>query len=252
MNEYDRAKIKGIKTKVIAMLEERKLLSGNHIAVSSPSNLWADACSRFDYMLWLPEESYSKLRMHTYHFTSDNYQTYLSGDPQAFRDAVDTLKKDIPPRFVLNEPEGGIGYHYDDGCFLSRDIIRFQRVVNTLYRHGVFSTLSLPDEQQIYILEIGAGYGGLAHHLSNILGNATYVIVDLPEMLLFSASYLSLLNPHKKIYIYDSSDFSEFIGSNAAGACNFILIPNYRLNSLRNWQFQLVINDSSFQEMRHE
>jgi hypothetical protein len=89
----------------------------------------------------------------------------------------------------------------------------------------------------------------LAHHLSNILRNATYVIVDLPETLLFSASYLSLLNPDKKIYIYDRSDFSEFIGSAAARSYDFILIPNFLLHSLTDWQFELVINIISFQEM---
>jgi hypothetical protein len=42
------------------------------------------------------------------------------------------------------------------------------------------------------VLEIGAGYGGLVHRLSNIFKNMTHVIVGVPEILLFSASYVSL------------------------------------------------------------
>ena len=104
-------------------------------------------------------------------------------------------------------------------------------------------------DQRNLVLEVGGGYGGLAHHLSNILKNVTYVIVDLPETLLFSAAYISLQNPDKKIYLYDSADFSEFINGGQAGSYDFVLIPNYRLPSLNDWEFKLVINMISFQEM---
>ena len=101
--------------------------------------------------------------------------------------------------------------------------------MNTFYRHDIFSGLSSTGNlQKHYVLEIGAGYGGLAHHLLGILGNVTYFIVDLPETLLFSASYLSSLNPGKSIYIYDSNDFSEFINSNRIQSYDFILIPRTR------------------------
>ena len=173
--------------------------------------------------------------------------------PQAFkaRYGLDTLTADIPPELVLNEPEGGIGFSYDDGRFVSSDIVRLQKVVNTLYRNDVLSRLSTPnDGERKSVLEIGAGYAGLAHHLSRILGNITVVIVDLPEMLLFSGPYLTLLNPDKRIYIYDGSDFSEFIDSSEAKTYDFILVPNYRLQSLREWRFDLAINVNSFQEMR--
>ena len=252
MDEYNRSQIKDIKTKIIAMIAERQRLSGGEMN-SSPSQYWADVCSSFDYMLALPEESYSKLRIHTYHLTGDSYLHYDSHrDPQVFRTAtqLDMLTKDIPPKFVLNEPDGGIGFSYENGRFVNIDILRYQRVVNTLYRHGILSALSSNSKQQrSCVLEIGGGYGALAHHLSNVLGDVTYVIVDLPETLLFSASYLSLLNPNKKIYVYDTGDFSEFVGSGAARSYDFILIPNYRLHSLARWQFELAINTISFQEM---
>jgi putative sugar O-methyltransferase len=250
VDERSRAEIRNIKSKVIAMLEERQSLESSETSLVSPSRYWSDFCSYFDYMLGLPEEYFAKLRLHTYHLTSDNYQTYYFGDPEYFRSVsgLEMLTKDIPSTYILNEPEGGIGFHYDNGRFVSRDIVRYQRVVSTLYRHGVLRELS--SRERSYVLEIGGGYGGLAHHISNICRNATYVIIDLPETLLFSASYLSLLDQRKKIYIYERKDFPEIIQSGALQSCDFVLLPNYKLHSLTHLRFDLVVNVASLQEMR--
>lgn len=243
--------IKDVKRKVKAMLDERRAQSNGNRSIFSPSEYWADFCSFFDYMLGLSEESFAKLRLHTYHLTGDNYQAYYLGDAEHFRTAlgVDALTEGIPAKYILNEPEGGIGFRFPGGRFVSGDILRFQRAVNALFKSGVFSELENNGRRNV-VLEIGAGYGGLAHHLSAILGNATAVIVDLPETLLYSASYLSLLNPTKRIYFYEPENFEEFIHSDAVNSTDFILLPNYKLDRLRHLRFDLAVNVASFQEMR--
>lgn len=251
MNENEIALIKKIKTKIIAMLEERQAIAEINYKIESPSALWASALKYSAYVLWwLAPEAFSELRLHTYHFTGDDHLNY-DGDPQAFRikHSVDDAWKDIPQKYIVNEPSDGIGYHYPDGRFVSIDSLRCQHVIATLYRQGIISFL---EKKRGLILEIGAGYGGLLYQLSNILGKATCVIVDLPEILLFSASYLSLHNPNKKIYLYDKEDFAEFINSDNAKNYDFILIPNYRLDSLKKWKFDLILNITSMQEMRIE
>ena len=98
-NELELAKIKDIKLKVKAMIAERaRLKDGDSIAVS-PSDYWAEVCSSFDYMLDLPEEYFSKLRIHAYHITGDSYQHYDDHrDPQVYRDQddLDRMTKEIP------------------------------------------------------------------------------------------------------------------------------------------------------------
>lgn len=251
MDENAREKIRSIKSRIVSMLEERHRLENRDVNVVSPSKYWLDFCSFFDYVLWLPEESFSKLRLHTYHLTADNYQIYyFSVNEKPFRDFWKELIKGIPSKYVLYEPEGGIGYSFDNGKTVSHDILRFQHIVNTFYRHGIIYPRADNDQKRKLVLEIGAGYGGLAHHLSDILGNVTYVIVDLPETLLFSASYLSLHNPDKRIYVYSDSNFAEFVRSGDFNSYDFVLIPNYRLDELRHLQFDLAINIASLQEMR--
>jgi putative sugar O-methyltransferase len=208
-------------------------------------------------MLALPEEYYARLRLHTYHLTVDTYHSYLLSEAEKaefFRQrGLQELTRGIPSDLVLQEPPGGIGLMLQDGRFVSNDTVKFQRTVNTLYREGILDVLRPPvNASRPIVLEIGPGYGGLAHHLSNILGNTTYVLIDLPEVLLFSASYLTLLHDTKKIYVYNQADFHSFIDSSEARSYDFIFIPNYRLEALRQWKFDLVLNMYSFQEMTEE
>lgn len=222
--------IEEIKDKIKLMLSERQ---GDQVML--PSDYWADCCSAFDYMLHLPERFYRNIKIHTYHITGDSYLHYdKHRDPDQFRNDTnfDNLVSGLPHNLVINETENGIGFKYEDGRFVNIDVLRYQRVIKTLYEHNLLGK---------QVLEIGGGYGGLAHYWSNIT-NGTYFIVDLPETLLFSASYLSLLNPNKKIYLYEpgNTDFSGY---------DFVLIPNYRIDLLKDIKFDLAINTISFQEM---
>ena len=53
-----------------------------------------------------------------------------------------------------------------------------------------------------YVCEIGAGWGGFTHCLANKIDNAKFIIVDLPQTLIFSYLYLCDLYPDKKIKLY--------------------------------------------------
>lgn len=248
MDENSLETIRSIKSKIIAMLEERHRRENKDESFASPSKYWSDFCSFFDYMLGLPEESFSKLRLHTYHLTTDNYQTYyFNRDGGWLKVLWQERIKDIPPEYILYEPDGGIGYSLGNGKLISYDSFRFQENVDLFRRHGLLSSAGNGQERK-FVLEIGAGYGGLVHHLSDILENVTCIIVDLPETLIFSAPYLSLHNPDKRIYIYEESSFAERV--NDFKSFDFVLIPNYKLDELRGLRFDLVINIGSLQEMR--
>ncbi|MGQ0792553.1 MAG: putative sugar O-methyltransferase [Deltaproteobacteria bacterium] len=248
MNAKSRARISEIKSRVSSMLRERQSLQGGG-DTANPSKYWTDFCSFFDYMPSLSEESFEKLRLHTYHLTADNYQTYyFNVDLDIFAQYWRGLHAGVPPRYVLSEPEGGIGFSID-GRLVSHDILRFQSIVNTFLRRGVISSMQAAGAARGFALEIGAGYGGLAHHLSNVIGGVTYFIVDLPETLIFSAPYLFLQNPAKKVYVYGDSDFGGFIESGEFASYDFVLIPNYKLSALRNIRFDLAVNVASLQEM---
>lgn len=76
MDNRSCALVRDIRSKILDMLEERNYLDKGIEVMAAPSKYWSDTCSFFDYLLYLPEEFFSKLRLHTYHITGDNYQTY--------------------------------------------------------------------------------------------------------------------------------------------------------------------------------
>jgi SAM-dependent methyltransferase len=239
-----------IKVAITAMLRERGAIDGNGDR-EQPSAYWASFCSRFSYMLGLPDDAFEQLRIHTYHLTADTYLTYFfETDAPEFRRRRAASLIGIPRQYWLREPPGGIGF-VCDGELVSHDTQRFQHVVNTLYREGVLETLkNRPAGPRHMVLEIGGGYGGLAYHLTNLI-DAVYIIVDLPETLLFSAAYLAMLQPNKKAYIYAPDTFAAFLRQDIA-SYDFVFIPNYRVEELATKLFDLVLNVASFQEMRED
>jgi len=205
-------------------------------------------------VLTMSDAAFDKIRLHTYHLTSDTYLPYYLGDDvymEQFRRRWAALTRDTPPPLRLSEPNGGIGFQIE-GNLVSFDILRFQQVVNTLHHQGVFRRLRGLD--QALALDLGSGYGALAHHLRSVLsdqGNpSTFVLLDIPEVLTFSASYLSLYHPWESIYLYDEDDFEEVVSTQRLRSFRFVLLPAYRLDSLSHLRFDLVTNVHSLQEMR--
>jgi hypothetical protein len=188
------------------------------------------------------------VRLHTYHLTGDNYQTYYLGNRRGFLDFYGPwLATDgLPLEHVLSEPEDGIGFRLEDGRFVSADIARFQRSVATLSRTGILAELGR-SEHAPRVLEIGGGYGGLALHLSRILSGSQYFIIDLPETLIFSAIYLALQAAAKRLYLYAPG---ERLDAEALGGFDFVLLPDYRIDAISGVEFDLAINVASMQEMR--
>jgi len=239
--------LREIQRKVRAMLGEREK-SIQDGPFRRPSRYWTDFTSFFDYMGDLSPPSLAKVRLHTYHLTGDNYQTYYFGNRRGFLDFYGPwLATDgLPAEHVLSEPDDGIGFRLEDGRFVSADIARFQRSVATLSRQGILGELTgsgLPPR----VIEIGGGYGGLALHLSRILTTCRYFLVDLPETLVFSASYLVLQAPAKRLYLYDPADRLD---AETLAGFDFVLLPDYRLDALTGFEFELAINLASMQEMR--
>lgn len=240
LTEGQRHALLDIRQRIVAMLQER-----SPGTTATPSECWADGCAFFSYSLDLPPEAWTKLRLHTYHFTGDNYQTYLWNEPGPLCGAWAAQVADLPPALRLGEPAGGIGFPYEERL-ISHDIIRFQHVIATLHRQGVLDDLAR--QAHPITLEIGSGYGGLAYHLHRVLGRGTRVLLDLPETLLFAANYLALHCPAARTYVYRAADAAAALTD--PHRYDFVLLPNFRLDLLASWRFDLALNVESMQEMR--
>jgi hypothetical protein len=151
------------------------------------------------------------------------------------------LTADLPLRYLVSLPArlGEIG-HDVNGIIVNHDSFAYQEErVSLLVESGLVARLErlVAEKGEIKILEIGAGWGGLASWFKRVFPNCSYTIVDLPECLLFSSLYLALTRPDLGLgWSYEPVAFG------------FRFVPNYAADGLRE-SFDLVINTLSMSEM---
>lgn len=96
------------------------------------------------------------------------------------------------------------------------------------------------------ICEIGGGLGGQAYKiLSNSDRDLTYILLDIPEMLVISSYFLMAALPEKRFLLYgegplDSSKLDQY---------DVIIMPNFMLPLLGDETVDLFFNACSFSEM---
>jgi putative sugar O-methyltransferase len=111
-----------------------------------------------------------------------------------------------------------------------------QRIVRQVRESGLGS-------RPLRILEIGAGYGQVAHQLLQQLDIVTYAVCDLPENAFLSSFYLQCNWPGRK---------SAFIAAEADAADGDLVFTVPPLLAKLGGPWDVVINSYSFQEMTRE
>jgi hypothetical protein len=154
----------------------------------------------------------------------------------------------LAPDAIANEPPpklGEIGFMVDRHL-VNRDIVAYQERLAILMNSGVIEALR--GRSQLGILEIGAGFGGLAYRLKRLLPGAIYYICDLPESLVFSSVYLSLMTNDRTCIVYDGTDRRLLHPTRPA----FVFVPAHLFSHLKEMRIDLAINTLSFAEMAAE
>lgn len=253
-NEQDCEKIKQIKKRVLAAIDERNQLEYGDDKIKKRSVYWTNFSNRFLYLFGLDEKYFGELRHHTYHLDADRYEEYYFKEhEEQFRKEWEALVKNLPVKYRLSSPRtlGDLGYSFEN-CNVDSTTLRFQQSFLALWKLGILKKLEeLAEKRKVNIFEIGGGYGSFAYHMMSLIKNSTYFIVDIPEVLLFSASYLTLCFPEKKIYLYDKTDF-DFVLKNKFSNFDVVLLPNFIISKLTDLHFDFAVNVQSFQEMRPE
>jgi putative sugar O-methyltransferase len=233
-------------------------------SVFRPSLMWSAFGGAFEFIADLSDHSLRDIRIHTSFMTGVAWfqnigSNHFSNDDDKLSYPMirqyHELTCDIPERFWASEPSPTdttetAGIRYKDRL-VTDDLVRYQRCVANLYWTGVYRWLDGIGRRPV-IVEVGAGYGGLAHQITSCFGRpCTYVIFDLPEMLYWSAAFLIVNNPGKRIYIHHGTDASTAASlEDICAQYDFVLLPNFLYERIRELRaIALVINLMSFQEM---
>jgi putative sugar O-methyltransferase len=98
------------------------------------------------------------------------------------------------------------------------------------------------------VVELGAGFGGMAYYLLRDNANLSYLDFDLPENLALASYYLMTAFPDKKVLLFGEAEL------NAATIAEYdiILMPNFEVPKLDDGSADLVFNSYSLAEMSPE
>jgi glycosyltransferase involved in cell wall biosynthesis len=214
----------------------------------APSDYWAEELANIDYMIEASPLVVAKLRHHAFQITGIRPYDYRIQDDarrEAFEGRLHALIELGGEELVVPEHEalGGFGYQLPRGLF-NVDTIKFLEVLVAMKRGGVLETLTQAGSPPT-VLEIGAGWGGFAYQLKTLVPAARYVIVDFPELFLFSATYLRTVFPAARIAMLGQGDDEEA----AVAGADFVFVPNADAARVIDLAPDVAINMVSFQEM---
>jgi putative sugar O-methyltransferase len=158
-----------------------------------------------------------------------------------------SLARCTPDYLHLSQPKrfGEAGWIYS-GKLVNHDTCVYMERIALLHAAGLLDRLGAQSRNPL-ILEIGGGYGGLAYHLKKRAPQARYVIVDIPESLVFSAIYLGTLFPDQRNVLVTSP---EAIARDLDQP-GFTFVPNHFCHRFEasGIRVDLAINTLSMSEM---
>ena len=251
-----------VRERVLEMLEEALELAARS------SNFWEEELAGLDYMLDASPLIIRRLREHCTDITglrAFDYRSHHSDTPHRFAasqsrlwrtvdrfarklSALQQLDKDS---LLVEESQalGGFG-HVIDGRLVNIDTLKFYECLIALSNGEAIEPFRSSSGARKVVLEIGAGWGGFAYQFKTLFPNVTYVIVDLPLMLLFSGVYLKTLFPSASVYVYGDGPLLHH--ERKLEQYDFVFLPHYSIDDLKLDRLDLTINMCSFMEMTSE
>ncbi|MBI4263004.1 MAG: putative sugar O-methyltransferase [Acidobacteria bacterium] len=228
---------------------------------SAPSAYWAEELDNIDYMIEASPLVVRKLRHHAFHITGIrpyDYREKHDGRRQQFEGRLRALRAIGGDGLLVPESPVLGGYGYDiDGRLFNVDTIKFYEVLIGMERGGVLGAIrgTPPHRASVrgvdpgdrpLVCEIGGGWGGFAYQFKTLFPRATYVIVDFPELFLFSATYLATVFPQARIVFAGTDDAAAIEGWRDA---DVVFVPHTRSRLVSALPLDLTVNMVSFQEM---
>jgi len=217
---------------------------------NQPSDYWQEELVNFDYMMDASPLIVRKLRHHCYHLTGISiydYRTNQHAGKRAFEAKLHALKAKDRNDLLIPESRmlGGFGFEID-GQLYNIDTLKFYEALIALDHVGILDRLRNAVERTL-VCEIGGGWGGFAYQFKSLFPNITYLIIDFPEVFLFSAVYLKTVFPNAHVLMYGDVPHEKTVQN--WRNYDFIFVPNTFLDKMNPDKMDLVVNMVSFQEM---
>jgi glycosyltransferase involved in cell wall biosynthesis len=213
-----------------------------------PSAYWRGELENIDYLIEASPLIVRKLRHHSFHITGIRPYDYRSkgdGRREYFEARLAALRELGGDALLVPESPALGGFGYDvDGRLFNVDTLKFYEVLIAMERGGVLA--SIRAAARPVVCEIGPGWAGFAYQFKTLFPAATYVLVDFPELFLFSATYLAAQFPDARLHFVESE---ADLAADAWRGADFVFVPDTLAHLLAGLPLDLAVNMVSFQEM---
>ena len=218
------------------------------ISPADPSTYWAEELGNIDYLIDASPLIIRKLRHHAFHITGIrpyDYRDRGENRRALFEARLSALRGFATDQLLVPEAEalGGFGYQID-GRLFNLDTLKFYEVLAGMQRGGILDTIQ--QAARPVVCEIGAGWGGFAYQFKTLFPDTRYVIIDFPELFLFSATYLTVLFPQANVHFCGTAATPDLRGCEDA---DFVFVPHTMAPLVSALPLDLTVNMVSFQEM---
>ncbi len=116
--------------------------------------------------------------------------------------------------------------------------------INNIYNHCKFHT------NRLVVCDIGAGYGGLIRELKYYLdSNSCYILIDLPEVIVFAAYFIKYNFKDAKIALLEDIIHKKENFESLINRYDFIILPPSHMDIIGDDNIDLVINTASLSFM---
>ncbi len=224
--------------------------SGSGERAERPSEYWTEELETLDYMLDASPLVVEKLRQHTYTVTGIRAYDYRRGkNSERLAEKLSALVELGGSELLVPEAPalGGFGFEID-GALYNIDTLKYYEAMIALERGAVLAGFRQPSRRRI-VVEIGPGWGGFPYQFKTLFPDVTYVLVDLPELFLFSATYLQTVFPEARMVFLDDA---HSLSGDEWLDYDFVIVPHTHVDRLTPPYLDLTVNMVSFQEMTAE
>lgn len=213
------------------------------------SQYWTEELETLDYLFDASPLVIEKLRHHAYTVTGLRAYDYRRGKEDAgekFKVKLDALRSLAEMDLFVHESPllGGFG-HMIDGGLVNIDTLKYFEVLIAMERGGLLGMFGEDGAGRI-VLEVGAGWGGFPYTVKTLFPKVTILIIDLPELFLYSGTYLQTAFPDAHILLHGRDDLTD---PHAWEGADFVFVPNTALPEVAPPRLDLGLNMVSFQEM---
>jgi hypothetical protein len=95
------------------------------------------------------------------------------------------------------------------------------------------------------IVDLGGGFGGVQYYLARLMDRISIISLDIPEINMISAYFLSLALPDVQLTLYGENHSTE-------GGRSIRILPNWYLQEIKPESVSVVVNTDSFPEIPKE